>query len=98
MKNNILESKEIVESLAEQVHVTWMEGRIKDGWTYGAVRDDVHKKTPCIVPYNELPESEKEYDRNTVRTTVKALYSLGFCISKDDSKDISSDNSGDGLP
>lgn len=98
MKNNILESKEIVESLAEQVHVAWMEGRIKDGWTYGPKRDDILKKTPCIVPYEELPESEKEYDRNTVRTTVKALYSLGFSISKDDSKDISSDNSGEGLP
>ena len=98
MKNNILESKEIIESLAEQVHLAWMEGRIKDGWTYGVVRDDVLKKTPCIVPYNELPESEKEYDCNTVRTTVKALYSLGFCISKDDFKDISGDNSGEGVP
>ena len=82
MKKNILESKEIIESLAEQVHVTWMEGRIKDGWTYGAVRDDVLKKTPCIVPYNELPESEKDYDRNTAMETLKLIQKLGWCIKK----------------
>ena len=79
---NILESNEVIEEISEQVHKTWMEGRIKDGWTYGPKRDDILKKTPCIVPYEELPESEKEYDRETARTVVKALASLGYSISR----------------
>lgn len=77
-------SDQLLEKLAEQVHITWMNQRIKEGWSYGPVRDDEKKQTPCIVPYNELSENEKEYDRNTVKTTIKALYSLGFCISKGD--------------
>lgn len=81
---DITVSDQLLEKLAEQVHITWMNQRIKEGWSYGPVRDDEKKQTPCIVPYNELSENEKEYDRNTVKTTIKALYSLGFCISKGD--------------
>ena len=77
-------SNELLETLAEQVHITWMNQRIKEGWTFGQTRNDEKKQTPCIVPYKNLPEIEKEYDRNTVKTTIKALYSLGFCISKGD--------------
>lgn len=77
-------SNELLETLAEQVHITWMNQRIKEGWTFGKERNETLKQTPCIVPYNELSENEKEYDRNTVKTTIKALYSLGFCISKGD--------------
>ena len=81
---DITVSDQLLEKLAEQVHITWMNQRIKEGWSYGPVRNDEKKQTPCIVPYNELSENEKEYDRNTVKTTIKALYSLGFCISKGD--------------
>ena len=77
-------SNELLETLAEQVHITWMNQRIKEGWTFGQTRNDEKKQTPCIVPYKNLPEIEKEYDRNTVKTTIKTLYSLGFCISKGD--------------
>lgn len=76
-------SEKVLEELAEQVHIAWMENRIKEGWTYGKERNEIKKTTPCIVPYNELPETEKEYDRNTVRTTLKALSALGYKISKD---------------
>lgn len=81
---DITVSDQLLEKLAEQVHITWMNQRIKEGWSYGPVRNDEKKQTPCIVPYNALSENEKEYDRNTVKTTIKALYSLGFCISKGD--------------
>ena len=81
---DITVSDQLLEKLAEQVHITWMNQRVKDGWTYGQTRNDEKKQTPCIVPYKNLPEIEKEYDRNTVKTTIKALYSLGFCISKGD--------------
>ena len=72
----------LVESLAENVHDTWARGRIDDGWTYGSVRDETKKHHPCLVPYGELPESEKEYDRNTAVSTLKFIVKKGYMISK----------------
>ena len=76
------ELKAIGEILAENVHDVWAEGRIKAGWTYGEKRDDDKKQTPCLVPYGDLPESEKEYDRNTAYGTLKLLVALGYKITK----------------
>lgn len=73
---------ELTERLAENVHETWAQGRIKEGWTYGKERNDALKQTPCLVPYDELPESEKEYDRNTAVSTVKVILAMGFKIEK----------------
>lgn len=50
-----LNINEIIEKLSEQVHNTWMENRIQEGWSYGPKRNDLLKQTPCIVPYEELP-------------------------------------------
>ena len=50
----------LTEKLAENTHDVWAEGRIKDGWTYGEKRNDALKQHPCLVPYSELTESEKE--------------------------------------
>ena len=76
------ELKALGELLAENVHDVWAEGRIRAGWTYGEKRDDDKKQTPCLVPYGELPESEKEYDRNTAYGTLKLLVALGYRIEK----------------
>ena len=76
------ELQELTEKLAENVHDTWALGRIKEGWTYGKERNDALKQTPCLVPYNELPESEKEYDRSTAVSTVKVILAMGFKIEK----------------
>ena len=73
---------ELAEKLAENTHEVWSAGRINGGWTYGKVRDDEKKKNPCLVPYGELPESEKEYDRNTALETLKLITKLGFEIKK----------------
>lgn len=70
------------EQFAGNVHDVWTAGRIKVGWTYGAVRDDEKKQTPCLVPYSELPESEKSYDRNTATETLKLILKLGYRIEK----------------
>ncbi len=71
---------QLAELLAENVHDVWAAGRISEGWTYGEHRDDVKKQTPCLVPYSDLPESEKEYDRNTALSTIKAIVALGYQI------------------
>lgn len=73
---------ELTEKIAENVHDTWAAARIADGWSYGEKRDDKNKTTPCLVPYSELPESEKEYDRNTALQTLKLIVSLGYSIEK----------------
>lgn len=73
---------ELGELIAKNVHEVWSEGRLKDGWTYGETRDDQNKKHPCLVPYDELPESEKEYDRNTAMQTLKLIVKLGYKITR----------------
>jgi len=72
----------LTEKIAEQVHEIWAKGRVAEGWTYGEVRDDARKTTPCLVPYDALPESEKEYDRNTALETLKLIAALGYRIEK----------------
>lgn len=72
----------LIEEMAKNVHEVWSKNRMKEGWTYGPVRDDVNKKHPCLVPYEELPENEKEYDRATSQETLKLILKSGFEISK----------------
>lgn len=74
---------ELREAIAENVHDIWSQGRLRDGWTYGPVRNDVLRQNPCLVPYEELPESEKEYDRNTAMETLKSIIKLGWKIEKE---------------
>lgn len=73
----------LAEDIAKNVHEVWSAGRMKDGWTYGVERDDALRKHPCLVPYEELSESEKEYDRNTSVETIKLILKLGFRITKE---------------
>ena len=74
---------ELTELLAANVHDIWAAGRIQEGWTYGEVKDSTLKTTPDLVPYAELPESEKTYDRNTALETLRAIIALGYTITKD---------------
>ena len=73
----------LAEDIAKNVHEVWSAGRINDGWTYGEKRNDTEKKHPCLVPYEELSEEEKEYDRNTSIETNKLILKLGFKITRD---------------
>lgn len=72
----------LTEKIAENVHDVWAQGRIREGWTYGEMRDDVAKTNPCLVPYDQLPDSEREYDRNTAMETLKLIIRLGYRIEK----------------
>jgi hypothetical protein len=73
---------QLVEQLAENTHDIWALQRINEGWTYGGHRDDQLKQHSCLVPYNELPENEKQYDRNTAMGTLKMIAFLGYSIKK----------------
>ncbi|MEW6572772.1 MAG: RyR domain-containing protein [Bacillota bacterium] len=80
LSENILE---LTELLAKNAHDTWAKQRIAEGWRYGPKRDDGKKEHPCLVPYEQLPESEKQYDRNAALETLKAIIALGYKIEKD---------------
>ena len=76
------ELKQLTELLAENTHEVWAAGRVAQGWTWGETRSDEKKQTPCLVPYGELPDSEKEYDRGTALETIRLILKLGYKITK----------------
>jgi hypothetical protein len=69
-----------IERLAEAEHDGWMAQRTKDGWRYGSPRDDARKLHPSMVPYRDLPETEKEKDRAAVRNYPKQAAAAGLVI------------------
>ena len=69
---------DLVERLAQNNHDHWARKRIEEGWCYGGARDDKKKEHPDLVPYDQLPESEKEYDRRTVVEALKSIVALGY--------------------
>lgn len=72
------EQQALIESLAEHVHDEWAAGRMAEGWKLGPERSDTKKESPCFVPYDQLPENEKEVDRRTAVGAVKAIMLLGY--------------------
>ena len=76
------ELEQLVEQMSKNVHDVWAETRIKQGWKYGERRNDELKTHPCLVPYEELPEEEKEYDSIISIGTLKLIMKLGFKISQ----------------
>lgn len=70
----------LTEQLAEHTHDLWARQRLAEGWTHGPTRDDRAKTHPCLVPYAQLPEAEKEYDRQTATGVLKAILALGYRI------------------
>lgn len=77
------ELDELVEKIAKNVHEVWAQSRMEQGWTYGEERNDELKHHPCLVPYEELPEIEKDYDRDTALGTLKLICKFGFKITRD---------------
>lgn len=73
---------ELREAIAENAHEIWAYNRMCEGWSYGPKRDDKLMQTPDMVPYTELPDQEKNYDRNMAMQTIKLVYKLGYDIVK----------------
>lgn len=71
---------ELREALAKNTHEVWAQERIAQGWAWGEKRDDEKKLHPCLIPYEDLADSEKTYDRNTAMETLKAICALGYQI------------------
>jgi hypothetical protein len=73
---------ELTERLAKNTHEVWAQERLAQGWRFGPERNDARKEHPMLVPYEELPESEKVFDRKTAIETLKAVTAFGYRISK----------------
>lgn len=76
------ELMELREAIAENAHEVWAKTRKNQGWSYGKERDDAKKFHPDMIPYNLLPESEKEYDRLMAINTIKLVKKLGWELKK----------------
>lgn len=72
----------LTELLATNAHDLWAAQRISEGWRFGPKRDDQKKEHPDLVPYQQLPESEKAYDRIAAMETLRAIIALDFRIEK----------------
>lgn len=72
--------EELTEAIAENAHDTWARARMDEGWTYGPVRNDALKQHPDLIPYSQLPDREKEYDRIMAMNTLRLVRRLGFDI------------------
>jgi hypothetical protein len=46
----------------EQLHQSWCAAKLRDGWTYGQVKDAQAKTHPCLVHYDSLPENQRLKD------------------------------------
>src|SRR5665213_3159336 len=71
---------ELVEYLARNTHEVWSAGRIREGWTWGPQRDDASRRHPGLIPYEQLTESEKRFDRDTAMETLKLIAACGYGI------------------
>ena len=76
---------EMLERLSAAVHEVWMEGRLKEGWRLGGQIDKKEKIHTCLVPYEELTETDKESDRDVVRGIPRILAMAGYRLTPLDS-------------
>lgn len=79
---------ELREAIAENAHEVWAEARIQEGWSFGATRNDALKETPDLVPYSDLPDSEKQYDRDMAMSTIKLVRKLGYDLIKGENTEL----------
>jgi hypothetical protein len=72
----------ITDRLAEKAHEIWAAKRLAEGWKLGPKKRRQPRRDPLLVPYAELPESEKQSDKDLVVGTLRAVLALGYCTEK----------------
>ncbi len=76
------ELQRLIPLLARNTHDVWQRQRQADGWSYGPRRDDDAKQHPGLVGFDDLPESEREYDIAVVTEVLKVMVALGYRVEK----------------
>lgn len=72
--------EEHMELLAEAEHDGWMEYKLRNGWEFAETRDDDRRRHNRLIPYQSLPEKEKDKDRNSVRHFAVMAAMAGYQI------------------
>ena len=69
-----------LEMLARMEHARWVEDRLRQGWRLGPRRDIAGKRSPYLVPWDELSEEVRDLDRDSVRAIPRLVAELGLSI------------------
>ncbi|MDO5131621.1 MAG: RyR domain-containing protein [Eubacteriales bacterium] len=72
----------LAEKIASNIHDARIPGEIPRDRIDGTEKDQGKKLNPALVPYSQLPESEKEYDRKTAMETIRLIVKMGYTITK----------------
>lgn len=68
---------ELVETLSQEEHGRWNAERITSGWRYSRRRDPDRKLSPYLVPWADLPDKIRQYDRENVLQWPELLAGVG---------------------
>ena len=71
-----------VECLAILEHRRWLRERQKAGWRYGTAKDVERRRSPYMVPWEELPDRAREWNRSAVRSIPSLLASVNLAVEK----------------
>jgi voltage-gated potassium channel Kch len=80
----VMFSKEEVEALAGMEHERWCREREAEGWIYAPQRDDARRRSPYLLPWSELPETVKDWNRSTARSLPDFVARAGFVIVREE--------------
>lgn len=69
-----------IEMLARLEHARWVEERLRQGWRPGPRRDVAERRSPYLVPWEELSEKVRDLDRDSVRAIPRLLAEVGLLI------------------
>ncbi len=72
-----------IETLSYVEHARWVAKRAIEGWTFAPQRDDLRRRHPSLVPYNDLTEPEKQKDRDNIVLTPQLLRLVDRRIVRD---------------
>jgi hypothetical protein len=78
LMHHLVMDADLLEKLAEAAHGVFCDDLRAKGYEYGPQTRADSKKHSSLKPYAELPENEKEQNRNNVRDIPQKLASIGF--------------------
>jgi hypothetical protein len=73
---------EDLDILSELEHERWVKDKLNAGWKGAAKTDKGKKLHKALVPWADLPDEEKEKDREMVRGIPRILAKAGFAVEK----------------
>jgi hypothetical protein len=73
--------EEDLELLSRMEHERWMKAKLKAGWAYAPETNKPKKHHSALIPWEDLPENEKDKDRNLIRAIPRLLTEIGYTVA-----------------